>query len=61
VTETAVLAAEDRVARIVETWDRWREDPFQFGVHTAFVEVMAPFIEGLRRELARAGWEAARS
>lgn len=52
---------EDRAARIIETFESWREAPFDFLRTAAFIDLMTEHCADLRAELAAAGWEAAAS
>lgn len=51
---------DDEWARIVETWDAWIDQPFDFHANEMLRSVVGKHIDGLRAELARAGWRAAR-
>lgn len=57
--ELAVVM-DDRAARIVESWDAWRAEPWSFVEMQRFVEVMTEHVDDLRAELRAAGWEVAR-
>lgn len=52
---------DDRAARIVETWDAWREAPHDFIAAEHFLYVMGQLVQDLRDELAAAGWKAGQS
>lgn len=52
---------EDRAARVVETWEAWDAEPFDFFRTEALRDVMGEHVAALREQLAAAGWDAAKA